>query len=142
MASWNMTLLDALSGTKVNQLVIKCGCGHILIHRADGWIAHCPRCGLKMSTSMLRGEYQRRCDRMSMERIKENQKAATELLEKIHNSHQKSIDDLPADGAIPCGREIKEGVFFDCEDGEEPKYNPKIFACVVCDWAQVCKEFG
>lgn len=79
---------------------------------------------------------------MGKERIKQNQERTSEMLDRIHSAHQKTLADLPPSGEFPCLREITPGNFIGAKGGGEVKYDDEYYACVCCDYANICKEHG
>jgi hypothetical protein len=55
-----MIITGAKWTPRVNLLVIVCPCGAEFHHRADRWIAHCPKCRGSGHLESLRMDYVRR----------------------------------------------------------------------------------
>ena len=135
-------LLTALAAPRTNVAVIKCACGQIIFHPVDRWIVRCTRCGSQISMATLRDRYLARQQGMSEEQRMQEIQITQAMLDALNKKRQKTVDDVPAGGEIPCIREIKPGVFFGCKRGEDPVYDPNLLACVSCEWADVCKSYS
>ena len=134
-----MRLLTALAAPDVNRLVIQCACGKIILHRADRWIVRC-ECGCQVSTGTLRERYLEEQSTMSEKQRLEHLQITQQLLDRVHRGRQKTVKDVPANGQIPCARELRNGVFFGCGPKAEASYDPLYLGCVMCEWAEVCKS--